>query len=185
MLDIEVICSDEEFHASQLKDQFTNQCLAYIAGYIVLKIEKLVKCSTRRKSLFNSSDDPLSPDLVNICKLRGTNVLTVPSQSVYTLIHTAENFFHSIVEKSSTFSNQHNVLETLANEILKNVNYSELFPTIARKFPVETVKELVKIIVFRYLKFRFLSFTKVFNQNLSNETSKRNLLNKYTLFMNQ
>lgn len=76
-----------------MKDQFTNQCVAYIAGYIVLKIEKLVKCSTRRNSLFNSSDDPLSPDLVNICKLRGTNVMTVPSQSVYTLIHKAEHFF--------------------------------------------------------------------------------------------
>lgn len=89
------------------------------------------------------------------------------------------------MEKTSKLSNQHNVLETLANKILKNVNYSDLFPTIARKFPVETVKELVKIIVFRYLKFRFLSFTKVSNQNLSNETSKRNQLNKYTLFMNQ
>jgi hypothetical protein len=31
MLDIEVLCSYEEFHASQLKDQFTNQCLAQVA----------------------------------------------------------------------------------------------------------------------------------------------------------
>lgn len=186
MMDIEVICSDEEFHASQLKDHFTNQCLAYIAGYIVLKIEKLVKCPTRRNSLFNSCDDPLSPDLLNICKFKVTNVITVPSQSVYTLIHTAETFFHSVVvEKLSALSNQHNVLETLAHKILKVVNYSEVFPTIVNKFSVESVHELIKLIVLRYLKFRFLSFTKVFNQNLSNETSKRNFLNKYTLFMNQ
>ena len=60
-----------------------------------------------------------------------------------------------------------------------------MFPTLIKKFPIESIQELVKLIAFRYLKLRFLSFIKVFNQNLSNETSKRNLLNKYTLFMNQ
>ncbi len=68
------------------------------------------------------------------------------------------------------------MLETLGHKILKVVNYSEGFPSIVKNFPVESVQELVKIIVFRYLKFRFLSFTKLFNQNLSNETSKRGVL---------
>jgi hypothetical protein len=153
MMDVEVICSDEEFNTSLLKDQFTNQCLAYIAGYIVIKVEKLVKCSTRRNSLFHSGDDPLSPDLLNIAKLRGTGTIAVPSQSVYTLIYTAEQFFHSyIVKMLPTLSHKHNLLETLANKVFKVVNYSEMFPTLIKKFPIESIQELVKLIVFRYLK---------------------------------
>ena len=42
MMDVEVICSDEEFNTSLLKDQFKNQCLAYIADYIVIQVEKFV-----------------------------------------------------------------------------------------------------------------------------------------------
>ena len=45
------------------------------------------------------------------------------------------------MEKLSTLSNQQNVLETLAYEILKVVNYSEVFPAIVKNFPVESVQE--------------------------------------------
>ena len=60
-----------------------------------------------------------------------------------------------------------------------------MFPSVAEKKSKKSVEELVKLIVLRYLKFRFLSFTKGFNKNLCNETSKRNMLTKYTLFKNE
>jgi hypothetical protein len=136
--------------------------------------------------LFSNPDDPLDLSLANVAELRGKRAITIPSQSVFILIQTAEKIFHSfIVQKLDTLSNESNLLEKVGQEILKVINYSTIFPSVNAQFSSVCVEELVKLIVFRYLKLRFLSFTKVFNQNLSTETSKRNLLNKYTLFMNE
>ena len=121
-----------------------------------------------------------------MAELRGKRGITILSQSVFILIQTTEIFFHSfIVQKLDTLSNESNLLEKVGQEILKVINYSTIFPSVNAQFSSVCVEELVKLIVFRYLKLRFLSFTKVFNQNLSTETSKRNLLNKFTLFMNE
>ena len=40
-IDIGIFCNEEEFNASNIDDAFTNQCLAFIAGYCVVKIESL------------------------------------------------------------------------------------------------------------------------------------------------
>jgi hypothetical protein len=122
-----------------------------------------------------------------VAELRGKRAITIPSQSVFRLVQTAEQLFHSfqIVQKLNTLSNECNLLEKVGQEILKAINYSTIFPSLKSQFSAACVEELVKLIVFRYLKLRFLAFTKVFNQNLSTATSKRNLLNKYTLFMNE
>ncbi len=159
---------------------------AYIAGYLIPKVEKVVKGPVRRSALFSNPNDPLDLSLANVAELRGKRAITIPSQSVFILIQTAEKIFHSfIVQKLDTLSYESNLLEKVGQEILKVINYSTIFPSVNAQFSSVCVEELVKLIVFRYLKLRFLSFTKVFNQNLSTETSKRNLLNKYTLFMNE
>ena len=86
---------------------------------------------------------------------------------MFLLVQTAEKLFHSlIVQKLNTLSNESNLLEKVGQEILKVINYTTIFPSVNAQFSSVCVEELVKLIVFRYLKLRFLSFTKVFNQNL-------------------
>jgi hypothetical protein len=186
MLDMEIFGSDNDFNNYVLQDQFTDHCLAYIAGYLITKVEKAVKGPVQRSALFCNPEDPLDLSLANVAELRGKRAITIPSQSVFRLVQTAEQLFHSlIVQKLNTLSNECNLLEKVGQEILKAINYSTIFPSLKSQFSAACVEELVKLIVFRYLKLRFLAFTKVFNQNLSTATSKRNLLNKYTLFINE
>jgi hypothetical protein len=47
-------------------------------------------------------------------------------------------------------------------EILKVINYSTIFPSVNAQFSSVCVEELVKLIVFRYLKLKFLRKTYVF-----------------------
>ena len=67
------------------------------------------------------------------------------------------------------------LLQKVGNEVLNAIDHEKMFPSVAKKYSKKSVEELVKLIVLRYLKFRFLSFTKGFNQNLSSETSKKNV----------
>nr|CAH0109604.1 unnamed protein product [Daphnia galeata] len=120
MLDMEIFGSDNDFNNYLLQDQFNDHCLAYIAGYPITKVEKVVKGPVRRSALFSNPDDLLDLSLANVAELRGKRAITIPSQSVFIFIQTAENFFHSfIVQKLDTISNESNLLEKVGQEILK------------------------------------------------------------------
>jgi hypothetical protein len=135
MLDMEIFGSDNDFNNYLLQDQFNDHCLAYIAGYLITKVEKVVKGPVRRSALFSNPDDPLDLSLAYVGELRGKRAITIPSQSVFILIQTAENFFHSfIVQKLDTLSNESNLLEKVGQEILKVINYSTIFPSVNAQF---------------------------------------------------
>ncbi|EFX67514.1 LOW QUALITY PROTEIN: hypothetical protein DAPPUDRAFT_261546 [Daphnia pulex] len=100
MLDMEIFGSDNDFNNY---DQFTDHCLAYIAGYLITKVEKAVKGPVQRSALFCNPEDPLDLSLANVAELRGKRAITIPSQSVFRLVQTAEQLFHSlIVQKLNT-----------------------------------------------------------------------------------
>ena len=186
MLDMEIFGTDEEFERYVVQDSFTDLCLVYIAGYIAIKVEKLAKFPVQRYALFTSSEDPLDPTFANLSKLRKNHAVSIPSQSLYVLVQTSEKYFQSmVVNKLSSRLKESNLLQKVGNEVLNAIDHEKMFPSVAKKYSKKSVEELVKLIVLRYLKFRFLSFTKGFNQNLYSETSKRNMLAKFTLFKNE
>ncbi|KAI9562481.1 hypothetical protein GHT06_009917 [Daphnia sinensis] len=112
MLDMEIFGSDNDFNNYVLQDQFNDHCLAYIAGYLITKVERVVKGPIQRSALFCNPDDPLDLSLANVAELRGKRAITIPSQSVFILVQKAEQLFHSfIVQKLNTLSNESNLLE--------------------------------------------------------------------------
>ncbi len=52
------------------EDRFRQACLAYITGYIVVKIVKRVSCSPYENALFHNDADPLNSDIISALKLR-------------------------------------------------------------------------------------------------------------------
>ncbi|KZS10117.1 Uncharacterized protein APZ42_025492 [Daphnia magna] len=107
MLDMEIFGSDNDLNNYVLQDEFNDHCLAYIAGYLITKVEKAVKVPVQRSALFCNPDDPLDLSLANVAELRGKRAIVIPSQSVFILVQKAEQLFPSlIVQKSNTLSNE-------------------------------------------------------------------------------
>ncbi len=182
-IDIEIFDSDQDLNSSLIDDSFRNQCLAFIAGYVVLKIERHFDCNLCRNALYNNPDDPLDQDAAKIANLKRNRVSCLPSNSVYNIVRECESVFQSMLSQGLK-SQECNIIAVLTNQVLKTINVNEMFPNCLNHFEKCNVNYLVKSVVFRFLKVRCLSFLKMFNQNLSDETSKRNQLTKLILYKN-
>jgi hypothetical protein len=78
------------------------------------------------------------------------------------------------------------VIAMSTQKVLTIIDVNAMFPSLHLPAHSEKckVKNLVKSVALRFLKVRCLSYIKVFNQNVSQETSNRNQLTKLILYNN-
>jgi hypothetical protein len=65
-IEMEMFCNEKEFNASNIDNAFSNQSLAYIAKYCVVKMECHFDCNMCRKALYDSTEYSLDKDAANI-----------------------------------------------------------------------------------------------------------------------
>jgi hypothetical protein len=125
-IDMEIFCNEEELNASNIDDAFTNQCLAFIAGYCVVKIERHFDCIMCRKALYDSSEDPLDKDAANISNLRKNRIICIPSNSVYRIVLACESFFQVMLSQGLK-SSQCDYAALLTQKVLKIIDVNTMF----------------------------------------------------------
>ena len=170
------------------EEQFKKFCIAYTAGYIVQKIEKLVKCGSCAPALRNNDIDPLNSYIViNLSRREKTKnkLVTYPSHSVYQLVVNAERGFEHEVDWQPTLPNRHNLIDYLTHKTIRNTDVAKLFPglgdhslNVSPTCEEMHVMSISKLVIGRYLKIRCLSYVKLVNQRHNPETSQRNELLK-------
>jgi hypothetical protein len=187
-LDIEVAETSRE--TSLLN--FKKRTLAYISGYVVLKVSRHITCCPCRDALVNSAADPLDPVFASLIRRKSNGALVEPSNSVFQIVLKAEEVFKREIIWKNTASNTANVITALSLKVMRLLDVTSLFPTlnshVLQQNPaMEEMHSitLVKVIVFRYLKVRCLSYCKVYTSQHKKTQSSRNRNLKVTHFCNE
>ena len=166
--------------------------MAYLAGYVVLKIEKRLSCSPCANALHHSDTDPLSPHIVSALKLRTRSLgksVTFASQSMFKVIVVADRIFEKEIEWGNKLPNTKNLFLYLSMKVMRIIDVRNLFPSLHQhaldttpvNAEIHTVS-LVKLLVFRFFKVRCLSYLKLLNSKNTEETSIRNSILKQIQF---
>jgi hypothetical protein len=184
-IEMKMFCNEEELNASNIDDAFSNQSLAYIAGYYVVKMERHIDCNMCRKAMYDSTEDLFDKHALNIKKLRKNRFICIPSNSVYKIVLACESVFQTMLSQGLK-SSPCDIIAMSTQKVLTIIDVNTMFPSFHLPGHSEKcqVKNLVKSVALRFLKVRCLSYIKVFNQNVSQETSKRNQLTKLILYKN-
>lgn len=187
-LDVKCSTSPEE----ALLENFKKRIVAYISGYVVSKVYQNVGCKTCQAALFDSPLDPIDSQFSRLVLLRSNGSLKIPSNSRFKVILKAEEVFRRDVVGQNTLSKNDNLITLLSNKVVRLLDLSSFFPTseshiLDQNPAMEQIHNvsLVKIIVFRYLKVRCLSYCKVFTSNIKTSTSSRNQSLKLTHFRHE
>ena len=162
------------------EDKFRQVCLAYLAIYVVLKIETCVlfpvcKCH-----------------IVSALKLRTRSLgksVTFASQSTFKVIVAADRIFEKEIEWGNKLPNTKNLFLYLSMKVMRIIDVRNLFPSL-HQHALETTPvnaeihsvSLVKLLVFRFFKVRCLSYLKLLNSKNTEETSIRNSILKQIQF---
>ena len=173
-------------------DNLKNWILVYIVGYVVAKLSPTMKCSFCGPALEDSLDDPLNPVLARIIRLKDRGGLKNPSRSTFQIVLRAEEVFMSEIANNNKMPNTQNLFTYLPMKVFRLLNVNQLFPTLKEHVleqnssSVEDIHhiKLTKMIIFRYLKVRCLSYCNVINRR-RNGTSSRNRNLKSTHFRNE
>ncbi|KAK4037700.1 hypothetical protein OUZ56_029731 [Daphnia magna] len=152
-IEMEMFCNEEELNASNIDDAFTNQSLAYIAGYCVVKMERQFDCNMCRKALYDSTEDPLDKDAANIKKLRKNRLMCIPSNSVYKIVLACESVFQMMLSQGLK-SSPCDVIAMSTQKVLTIIDVNAMFPSLHLPAHSEKckVKNLVKSVALRFLK---------------------------------
>lgn len=103
-IDVQLFTNQEELNTSKIEDLLTNQCLAFIAGYVVVKIENSFEWKLCRNALHDNQNDPLDKENKNVSKSWISNVVCVSSKSVLTIVLASENVFQLMLSKGLRYA---------------------------------------------------------------------------------
>ena len=170
------------------EEEFKKFCIAYMSGYVVQKIEKLVKCGDCVLASRNNENDALNCDIVrNLSRRQNTQnkLITYPSNSVYQLILIAERIFEHEINWQCSLPKTVNLIHYLTMKTIRIIDVVKLFPGLNDHLLNQSptcdenhVMSITKLVIGRYFKVRCLSYVKLINQRHNPETSKRNELLK-------
>jgi len=168
---------DYYLHASfdNLNKNYIDDIVAYIAGFIVLKIAKVISCDICKQQLYGN----VCHSKLQVLKNRGT--LTNASADVVTLCKIAEKTFR---ENMSILS-ERNILHTLLVKTMRKVpnnifsNTSHLFD---QSYLNDHRLQLIKLILNKYFKSRCTYYGNSKNVNVKRIRSK---FTKLILFKSQ
>ena len=169
-----------------------HRILAYIAGYVVSRLLRNMKCSSCRPALEDSLDDPLEQSVGRLIRLKDRGGLKKPSGSTYKIILRVQEVFLSEIAGKTNLPNTPNLLTYLTLKVLRLLDVNLLFPSLSRHVleqnpAIEEMHHIkvAKMLVFRFLKVRSLSYCDVLNRRQQQGTSSRNKNLKSTHFRNE
>ena len=95
---LDIVFECDEQHKSQ---QFIDNCIAYVAGYIVFQLRNMAICKVCQLALQNTAEDSLPADVMLLIKRKKRGELITPSKSVYLLVKWCEAVFETeVIDKS-------------------------------------------------------------------------------------
>ena len=189
---VDIYVGDRETITAELlaDEDFKNGALAYIAGYVVRKVENRTLCNQCKMALPSSAEDPLNKKSLEILKEK-TKEITIPSESVFKIVKLADEVFEREVRCKEQLPRTPKLLLALTMKVVSKLDLSSLFPSLeSHVLEQNPAREemhsvtMVKLLAQRYFKVRFLSYIRTLNQNQSESTSKRNMLMKWLQFNN-
>ena len=96
---IDIVFECDQQHKSQ---QFIDNCIAYVAGYVVFQLRSMAICKICQLALQNTAEDSLPADVMLLIKRKKRGELITPSKSVYLLVKWCEAVFETEVIDKST-----------------------------------------------------------------------------------
>jgi hypothetical protein len=169
---------------------FYRNCLAYISGNVVRKLNEKMSCSDCVLGLFDCNEDSLliSDKLLIARKDRGG--LLTPSKSVFEIIEKTDSIFRNLVDTHNGPPNIKNLDLKVAVKVMSLFVGKDLFPKISAhvvEFDPDCSEShftlLVKRIVSEYLKIRLYDLGRRHIRSLN--VSSRHSLTKQILFRHE
>lgn len=164
--------------------EFSNEVVSYIAGFVVHRILKVLKCETCISGLLA---DTLEDKHLRFIKLKDKGGLVFPSNDVITICKRMEVIIKSSiisddkVKISSTSIQQQLLTKSLKHfigmNLFKNINFHQFDQSPMNNHLVM----LTKAVMQRYMNVRLHYLTK----NATQKISKRQVLSKYLHFTGQ
>ena len=185
---LEIFFDLDEHQSSQ---DFVNNCLAYVAGYLAVKLKYRGMCGVCQDALASSEKDPLPTEcrLLIDRKNKKKHYLTVPSHSVFKLIVLSEKVFEAEVFLQQTLPTSIHLTNVLTNKVTRHLDFKQYFPTLSNHGLEQNVTaernhlvQLVTKVVKRYFRFRIRSYGKTVSSK-NQPLSKRNQLGKLLQFI--
>jgi hypothetical protein len=96
---IDIVFECDQQHKSQ---QFIDNCIAYVARYVVFQLRSMAICKIGQLALQNTAEDSLPADVMLLIKRKKRGELITPSKSVYLLVKWCEAVFETEVIDKST-----------------------------------------------------------------------------------
>jgi hypothetical protein len=185
ILDIFFECDEQ--HKSQ---QFIDNCIAYVAGYIVFQLRNMAICKVCQLALQNTAEDSLPADVMLLIKRKKRGELITPSKSVYLLVKWCEAVFETEVIDKSTMPTIPQLPDILTIKAIRRLDHQKYFPTLKTHVFEQNLKcendhriTLVKRLFKRYFQFRIKAYLKVMNCPPGDKVSKRNHVEKMLQFL--
>jgi hypothetical protein len=160
--------------------------IAYIAGFYVFSLRKIIHCPECNWALAHSQEDPCPNDSLILCKnfsKKSDGGLKIPSGSVCRLLLLCESIFR----KHLTQLSLKQIEQTLVLEVLSSLNGVEIFPQLAGMHSLETAEgtdnhflTLVHLISRKYFRLRIKKVLKDYAMSRSGG----NALHRNRIFQN-
>jgi hypothetical protein len=185
-----------ESEHSSMKN-FKKRVLAYMAGYVSLKLTKRVLCGPCKLALESSPADRLDPSVAGLLNRKNRKQLhdssnehfiqlckdglVIPSNSVYEVVVKAEAIFQIKVAKLTVLPQTENLIPMLVPHVTRLLSFEKLFPTLNNHVLNQNSRSeephnlaLCKLVITRYLEVRCKSYCKVVNEGFRAQPSTRN-----------
>lgn len=170
-------------------DEFAENVIAYIAGFVIRMVERKVRCSLCREALrFGEADECDTTLKLIVRKSRGGLVL--PSLSLREVCKVVERKLQIIMKVEGTIPAKGTLIGCLLKDIPKLLQKDDLFPILKDHcfdyavLETSHKKILIHEIVKSYASIRINSLAKNINESISG-VKIRKTFNKLILFKHQ
>lgn len=179
--DFEVESNVQGQAIEQIEALYVNNCLAYVAGYVVYTLKNRKICLLCRPALHDNEKDKLNVEYLKLIQRKERAELKIPSKTIFTLVQAAEKMFEADVANQANLPQHSNLDSLLTYKNLTTISLTELFPTLVSHLEQQESDHttLAQIIIKRYLQVRCRSYIKPYNNSQSaNPVSERNQFKK-------
>ena len=187
----EVSVCVEDYVSLVSRNKFLNNCLYYIAGFIVRSVSTSLSCEECILALNESILDVTDPSCCQLVNRKDRGGLRHPSGSVFKIISTTETVISHEIMVSSKLPNSPHLSLQIQVKVLDALSTCKLFPLFESHFQSSVFASgnshfvnLIKLIAQKYVNIRLKDHGKKFLQKceFKNEQSSRMYLNKLVLF---
>lgn len=160
------------FHLGDIEREVQENCLGYIAGFVVKTIENKTDCIDCQKSLF-AEYDGAHHSASNLVFLKQRGGLVLPSSDVVTVVITANDVIDSYV-KLNGIKIDPSFDGKLIDKVMNLCNVSKLFPYLNDNFEsIQHKQNLILSICKSFIKIKKFSLIRLQNDKKKSDLKKR------------